>query len=677
MAKIMEADASAGDAYAKINLGANYSELWIGLRVLFTADALALWTSGGSGSFIYTDNAGLSDGETFLNIADGLWLDDAGAPVAGLWQELTIHWTQGGTIDLKVNGAPTASIADPTTSDRRFLQFGDVFGTPTADEIIYIDDVTVGTTEGGTDIFEDDFESGTFGAWTSTSGDVSIIEDAFGGLLEGICVASDPVMTISPAWTRLDVTYNVTEFGVSRGRTSELDQNGPGSGWIELVDTTDAFDPSGAPQVQPLFHAAICLFNPVTETWSTLLRGYVSAVRWTPFQHFGFANVRIEIQDALAMLAAAEMVPDGSWGDDVIAGNIVFNEDTGTDAVQTRIGQVLDQAGWPANSAGTDGVADGSTTFTSASASFGTAAVGQFIIIQSKGRFKIVARTDANTITLNRTVSADTGLAYTYGLRAINSGNVKLLGGGVNGAGTYAPRTSALTPILDAVEAEFPFVAQYFVNADGQMDFRGRLARFDPSAVDYHISEWAVGDASAVAGSPSTIVPLSPPLHVYMDNENLYSNAIATPQGIADGDIAGQYATDPTSEGQFGLRTWSAENLLTGGGVATNALEETALFAQYYLDNLSTPQVRVGTLTIRPHLGVSAAATWALLCGVEISDIIAITTTHGGGGGFSGTQFFVEGIHYQADAQGGPLFTNVTATFDVSPSTYFDSNPFT
>src|SRR4029077_6307479 len=35
------------------------------------------------------------------------------------------------------------------------------------------------------------------------------------------------------------------------------------------------------------------------------------------------------------------------WGDDFVDGNIVFNQDTNLDAVQTRIEKVLSQMGWP------------------------------------------------------------------------------------------------------------------------------------------------------------------------------------------------------------------------------------------------------------------------------------------------------------------------------------------
>jgi hypothetical protein len=36
----------------------------------------------------------------------------------------------------------------------------------------------------------------------------------------------------------------------------------------------------------------------------------------------------------------------------------------------------------------------------------------------------------------------------------------------------------------------------------------------------------------------------------------------------------------------------------------------------------------------------------------------------------------VEGIHYDADVQGGAAFTNVTLELDVSPRSFFDNNTF-
>jgi hypothetical protein len=71
----------------------------------------------------------------------------------------------------------------------------------------------------------------------------------------------------------------------------------------------------------------------------------------------------------------------------------------------------------------------------------------------------------------------------------------------------------------------------------------------------------------------------------------------------------------------------------------------------------------------------NAGALWGLMCGVELGDLISLETTHPGGGGFD-EDFYVEGIHYDADVQGGAAFTNVTLELDVSPRSFFDNNTF-
>ena len=102
----------------------------------------------------------------------------------------------------------------------------------------------------------------------------------------------------------------------------------------------------------PLVQAKIELRNPVTSAWSTLFRGFVSRIQWVPYQTEQWANVTLDLVDAMAIFAAVEMQDnaDTLWGDDFIDGNIVFNEDsTGTlAAAQRRINKVLDQMGWPA-----------------------------------------------------------------------------------------------------------------------------------------------------------------------------------------------------------------------------------------------------------------------------------------------------------------------------------------
>jgi len=89
-----------------------------------------------------------------------------------------------------------------------------------------------------------------------------------------------------------------------------------------------------------------------------------------------------------------------------------------------------------------DVVTDGTTTVTSATGGFTDAMVGNIINILTKGRFEIVARTDTNTITIDRTATAGSGLTANVGgavadLEQIDS--VIVAGNNVyTKAGTYA-----------------------------------------------------------------------------------------------------------------------------------------------------------------------------------------------------------------------------------------------
>ncbi len=499
----------------------------------------------------------------------------------------------------------------------------------------------------------------------------------------GIAVAlAANTLDAVPTWTRLDTTYNVQSWKVDRGRVGELDKTGAGTAEIRIVDKTGAFDLTDGPLVTVQMQAAICLQNPVTSTWHTLFRGFVDDVEWVPYVNETFANVTLKLVDLMGLLSAAEMTADGSYGSVGTAfagqvnagGNIVFDEDLLTTAVQTRINGVLTQFGLAANVAASDGVTNGTTTFTSASAAFATTDEGKFIKIFGKGVYQIVTRNSATNITLSGSPSAGSSLAYSYGMRSTFTGNVKLQ------ETVYAARSSVLSVIMDCCDAEFPSSANYFIDRNGRSTFRGR-ARFDPTNVDYEITTWLCGDDTYVNAAPSTRVRISPPLVPYQSSADIYTVGIAIPKEppgapFTDTDLAGQVYEDTLAIAAYGTRTWSAENLITAGGSGTTALQETKLFAQAVVDNNAVPQTRVGTLTIRPQraTGTYGAATWLMLSTVDISDRIYLETTWVGGGGFA-DYFYVEGIHYEAKPMNGAQH-EVTLTLDVSPATFYSSNPF-
>lgn len=251
---------------------------------------------------------------------------------------------------------------------------------------------------------------------------------------------------------------------------------------------------------------------------------------------------------------------------------------------------------------------------------------------------------------------------WSTGNREVFSGNVRLQDV------TYAYRTPALTAILDAADAEFPGVANFYIQRTGEATFHGRLARFNPTDAQYHITTWSVGDLSSSADA------LAFSLTFDRDVSRIINTATATPKGIPDDNIEDQTYEDPTSISQYGARSESFHDLLTDLDYFDNsdAIDATFKFAEYYVENYKDPRTRVNSITFKgiPAGHPKAAGTWALMCGVDISDRIRLQTTHMGGG--FDEFFFVEGIQIRK----GPHEMDVEMTLDLSPAAYYETNPF-
>jgi hypothetical protein len=249
----------------------------------------------------------------------------------------------------------------------------------------------------------------------------------------------------------------------------------------------------------------------------------------------------------------------------------------------------------------------------------------------------------------------------------------------------YSSGESAMTAVQELVDAEFPGVSNLYTDRFGRVVFHGRLAKFDPAttaagagdeAWDWH--HWHAGDHAAVVASPSTVAQLRQ-FAMNRGLSKIINNAIATPIGIADTDVAGQIVQDLTSIGLRGYRSWSAMNLLTSGGLldATDANDATKQFATYYVENYAEARNRVplcGFRSIDPRTP-GAAAVWNLIAKIDISDQIDFTVAAPGGGGFTAEPFFVEGIH-ETNMPANGTYDDVTVTLDVSPQAYFTTNPF-
>lgn len=443
--------------------------------------------------------------------------------------------------------------------------------------------------------------------------------------IEGFSIAfDDPMLDPDPVWTRLDGTSGlVASFTIQRGRRDELQKTGTGTATVTLNDTEGLFEPtySGSPYFDKIDgkQAGLALWNPVDEEWHVVFRGFVDAYDYEVDPSGLVTRMQVELVDALDYLAGAELSLDtaGDTPPSDLDGGDIFYQNA---EVDTRIMALLDDAGWP------------------------------------------------------------------LALRTIFSGNVEVK------SVVYPPGSTALAAISDAADAEWPGVANVYASKLGKVTFHGRHARFDPEGVaagagdawDFHRWKAGTGEFTSIDTDYAQIRRLS----FSRQRKSIINAAMALPDRwleppLTAAQIMGQIVSDATSITKYGVHSWSAENLLTQRQLGTvlsatnNDLTETKKFADYYLANYKTPRSRITGLGFRSILpdDPRGPATWALLTGVEISDVVELGTIHPGGGGFEDEPFFVEGISYDVQPLNGD-YADVTLSLDVSPQAYYDVDPF-
>ncbi len=266
------------------------------------------------------------------------------------------------------------------------------------------------------------------------------------------------------------------------------------------------------------------------------------------------------------------------------------------------------------------------------------------------------------------------------GLTNVNTGNVDLQ------ATVYNPGTQILGAIQDAADAEFPYVANVYMDRHGNVAFRGRWPRFQPATYTNQVHFWTAGDRQAA--NTFGYAPISE-IGWNLDQKDLYNAALVFPYGIPQASISGQLVTDPTSISTYGVRSISINDLIVqqnlvdvghGFPILLDANATCLLYSNYYIGNFNTPVQRISNLvfkTVDPNGGTPNTALWNMMCNVEIGDVITVITNNPGGGGMNpytryGNQFFVEGIHNVVNPLSGEL-PDWTMTLDVSPRAWFST----
>ena len=352
------------------------------------------------------------------------------------------------------------------------------------------------------------------------------------------------------------------------------------------------------------------LYDPVAATWNPRWRGHIDDINYDVSPSVaGLANVQLECVGIFDYLGGVTMLP--GFGDTVPAGAeaVVFYED---EQVDDRI---------------------------------------------------IALLTDAKIAS---------------SMRVIFTGNVSV------NESLFDFDDGILQAVRDAADAEFPGVANVYEDRFGRVVFHGRFARFDPEGVE-------AGGRTGCSHAGTLRPVLMSQAGVAQIREFAYNrprsriiNAyVAWP--IADeagvefprSGIEALIRTDAASILQYGYRGGhDAPGLIIKENInnSNTGAEECGLFGDFYIANYAAIHEniqRVKLQTIRPG-DPRAAATWAAMCGMDISDGMNITVDEAG---FSAVPYFIDGLSVTCRVL-NEVFDMVEVTPNLTPAAYYNVDVF-
>lgn len=424
-----------------------------------------------------------------------------------------------------------------------------------------------------------------------------------------IATGAGPLVA-EPTWTRYDELSNCRceGFDVNRGRQSELDTTDTGTARVFFHDRAQVLNDDALIGLQIMLQ----VYDPVVAAWQPVFRGHIDDLSTDP--HPGapeLSNVELSCVDVFDYLGGCRMIV-GVFGDVAPAAmtGVVFYEDG---PVNDRIESLL------------------------------------------------------------------TNAALSSSMYVVFSGNVD-----VNET-LYDPNDTILQALRDAADAEFPGIANVYVDRFGRVVFHGRFARFDPDTVSgdagdaaWDFQRWSAATREDVTTGVAQVREFSfnRPRDRIINTYTSWPRADEKGMPFRQTNLAAQVSSDATSISTYGYRSREAGDLIikehkTNGNTGT---EECKLFADFYVANYAVPRKNVQRITlmsIHPD-DARAAATWALMSRVDVSDVIALTVDEAG---LAAEDFYVEGISTSCRRL-NPEFDHVTCTPNLSPAAYYTDNVF-
>ena len=276
----------------------------------------------------------------------------------------------------------------------------------------------------------------------------------------------------------------------------------------------------------------------------------------------------------------------------------------------------------------------------------------------------------------------------------IATGNVNVLGR------MYESGSKYLQVILDAADAEFPGISNFFADKDGNAAFSGRGIRFAPISYGFNPvvpngdwthwdvtnnrPGWRLGDEAACAADPTLLPIAKDGIEWTFGKELLYNDALVAPEGASAAGLQANHVSDAASKARYGPRSLPpilGLIILNGATSGKSALDEAKDMAQYFVNNYKVPRDRITRIEIHGEMddgntspGGAPGNLWDFIRKVELNHVVEITTTNPGGGGISAEQFFVEGISHDVSSLNSRV-PKWTMNLDLSAKARYASYP--
>jgi hypothetical protein len=248
----------------------------------------------------------------------------------------------------------------------------------------------------------------------------------------------------------------------------------------------------------------------------------------------------------------------------------------------------------------------------------------------------------------------------------------------------YDPDDPLLVGLRDACDAEFPGIANCYVDRFGRFVFHGRLARFDPDGVagaeaNWDFQRWEAATREDVTGDRAQIRAFA----WNQPRSRIVNAAISWPRELEDGRRfpeafkGAQQFEDVSSVATYGYRGMRPMGDLIIKEHKTNpstGQQECQLFAEFYVNNYSVPRKNVQRCTLK-SVGLTetyADPTWALMLQADISDIIALTIDEAD---LADEDFYIEGFSKTVRVM-SPDMDYVEVTPNLTPFAYYTDNVF-